>query len=388
MKSRSIKGGSLEEIRIALDQFSSFDNQSFTPRLAIVFVSIKQDWKAISELLYLHGIDVIGATTAGEFIDGHQSSGEIAMLLLDIPKDAYSIIFEEIGDREMQTVASHLTNTALSIFKKPGIILCSTSFNQKGEFLGGDVLMESMTKEVGSRVSIYGGMAGDDITFSGSFVFTNKHSTDHGMVALVLDEDKIEMKGVAISGWKPMGISRTITKSEGNLLYTIDDRPALEMYLQYLGEDIKSAEDQVLFFNSVGVHYPFQIERDNRTPKICNPIGYDVEEQALICESEVPQGSKFWFSTPPDFDIIDTIVDSAREIKKNTSGKADALLIFSCAGRLNAMGPLAQEENEQLAEVWEAPMAGFYTYGEYGKTINGDNEFHSTTCSWVVLKEK
>jgi hypothetical protein len=33
-------------------------------------------------------------------------------------------------------------------------------------------------------------------------------------------------------------------------------------------------------------------------------------------------------------------------------------------------------------------MAGFFTYGEYGKTINGKPEFHSGTNSWVALKEK
>jgi hypothetical protein len=38
--------------------------------------------------------------------------------------------------------------------------------------------------------------------------------------------------------------------------------------------------------------------------------------------------------------------------------------------------------------VWNAPMAGFYTYGEFGKGLNGKHEFHSTTCSWVALKEK
>jgi hypothetical protein len=64
------------------------------------------------------------------------------------------------------------------------------------------------------------------------------------------------------------------------------------------------------------------------------------------------------------------------------------MLIFSCASRLSALGPLAQKENEGLAEVWNTPMAGFYTYGEYGRAVNGRHEFHSTTCSWVALKEK
>ena len=193
---------------------------------------------------------------------------------------------------------------------------------------------------------------------------------------------------MALSGWKPIGVLRTVTKSEGNIIYTIDNEPALEMYLRFLGEDISSADARVNFFDSIAVHYPFQIERKNREPKMCSPIGYDKEKKALMCESDVPQGSRFRFSTPPDFDIVETVVNSANELKNNACAEAEALLIFSCAGRLSTLGPMAQQENEGLYDVWKAPMAGFYTYGEFGRAINGKHEFHSTTCSWVALKEK
>ena len=100
-------------------------------------------------------------------------------------------------------------------------------------------------------------MAGDDISFTGTYVFTKDQSTDYGLVGLIVDEDKIELHGIAISGWKPMGISRTITKSEGNLIYTIDEKPALEIYLKFLGmETYFAANDRKTFFNTVGVHYP------------------------------------------------------------------------------------------------------------------------------------
>ena len=185
-----------------------------------------------------------------------------------------------------------------------------------------------------------------------------------------------------------MGVFRTVTKSEGNLIYTMDNEPALEMYLRFLGEDRSSADDQVKFFDSIGIHYPFQIERENREPNMCNPVGYDKEKGALMCESSVPQGSRFRFSTPPDFDIIETVVNKANELKNETHAEADAVLIFSCVGRLSALGPMAHDENEGLAAVWNAPMAGFYTYGEFGRAVNGKHEFHSTTNSWVALKEK
>ena len=385
MKARPIKGKSPEEIQWALKQCMA-DN--FKPTLAIVFISVKQDRKAVCMIFDKEGIDIVGATSSGEFINGHQSEGEIVVMLLELYKNDYCILFENIGERTVADAATQLAEKALQQFSKPAFILCSTFLTVDGRMLNGEELIRSIEKTVGPQVTLFGGMAGDDMTFTGTYVFTNNNATDYGIVALVLNEDKISLQGVAISGWKPVGISRTITKSEGNILYTIDHQPALEMYLRFLGKDLSSSEEHTEFFESIGVHYPFQIERENREPKMCNPVGYDKELKALVCESEVPQGSVFRFSTPPDFEIIETVVEKANELKNEKHANADALLIFSCAGRLSALGPMTQQENEGLTETWKVPMAGFYTYGEFGKGANGKHEFHSCTNSWVVLKEK
>ena len=385
MKAKSIKGKSPEEIKSAVSESMA---DGFKPTLAIVFLSIQQDRQEVSEILNEQNLDIIGATSSREFIDGHQSEGEIAMLLLDIKKSDYSILFEDIGDRSMEDATNQVVHDAFQKFEKPAFILITTLLASDGRLLDGEGMVRHIEQLAGPEVTMFGGMAGDDITFTGTWIFTHGKSTDYGMAALVLDESKIELYGLAFSGWKPMGVFRTATKTEGNLIYTIDDRPALEMYMHYLGSEISSADDQIDFFDKIGVHYPFQIERENREPKMCNPIGYDREKQALICESDVPQGSRLRFSTPPDFDIIDTVISKAGELKNEVQAEADAILIFSCAGRLSALGPMAQQENEGLQKVWNAPMAGFYTYGEYGKGLNGKHEFHSTTCSWVALKEK
>ena len=385
MKAKSIKGSSIEEIKIALDQSL---NDGFKPTLAIVFISIKQDRKAVCEILRKEDIDILGATSSGEFINGHQSEGEIVIMLLDLNRNDYCILFEDIGERSLNEAATRLAKAAQKKFDQPAFILCSTFLAADGKILDGENLIRSIENELGPQVSLFGGMAGDEITFSGTYVFTNDFSTDYGFVALVMDENKIELEGMAISGWKPMGVIRTATKTEGNLLFTIDDQPALEIYLRFLGIELSSKNDMIEFYHSIGVHYPFQIERDGREPKMCNPVGYDKEKDALICESDVPQNSKFRFSTPPEFDIIETIISKADELKKKHNAEADALLIFSCAGRLSALGPMTQDENEGLQQVWNVPMAGFYTYGEFGKGINGKHEFHSTTNSWVAIKEK
>ena len=91
---------------------------------------------------------------------------------------------------------------------------------------------------------------------------------------------------------------------------------------------------------------------------------------------------------PPDLDIVETILEKATVLKNTANSDAEALLIFSCAGRRISLGPLAKLENDGLGEIWKAPMAGFFSYGEYGTSVNGRQGFHSTTCSWVALKEK
>ena len=385
MTAKTLKGNSPEEIKSAYQESLTDD---YKPTLAIIFISIKQDKEKVCEIFMQKGIDIFGATSSGEFIEGHQSEGAIVVMLLDIKKDEYNILFEEIGERTLNEATTNLVKEAFLKFSKPALILCSTFFTVEGKMLDGESLVQSIQEITDLQMKICGGMAGDDISFSGTFIFTNGRSTDYGMIALVLNTEKIDFQGMAVSGWKPIGVFKTITKCEDNLIMTIDDKPALEMYLRFLGKDFSSDDDPSKFFDSVGVHYPLQIERENREPMMCNPIGYNIEKNALVCESNVMQGSRFRFSMPPDFDIIDTVVSKAKELKAKENSEADALLIFSCAGRLSALGPMAHEENEALQNVWKSPMAGFYTYGEFGMTENGKQEFHSTTCCWVALKEK
>jgi len=384
MRAISINGKSIEEISSALQQSVA---DGFRPTLAIVFISIKQDRKTICDMLHKQGIDVLGATTAGEFIDGHQSEGAAAILLLDLNPDYYTLLFEDIGDRTMEEIASIITQKALRKFAKPAFILCSTGVSSKGELFEGDVLIRNMARALGPYANIYGGMAGDDITFSGSYVFTWQKETDFGVVTLVLNENKISLKGMAISGWKPLGISRTVTRSEDGWIYTIDDKPALEMYLKYLGMNVNPGDDKYKMFEDVGIHYPFQVEGIG-DPIMRTPFLINGDTDAIKLDYPIPEGTKFRFSVPPDFDIVENVLEKANELKDESLWEAEALLIFSCAGRLSALGPMTNLENEGLFKIWKAPMAGFFTYGEYGMSSNGIQEFHSTTCCWVVLKEK
>lgn len=385
MRAKSLKGNSPENIRSALQECMA---DGFTPVLAVVFISIKQDRKAVCEMLSRQGIDVIGATSCGEFINGHQSAGDTVMLLLEMEKPSYFLLFEDTHDKSLEETARRITEEAMSRFRSPGFILCSSGISTEGEIFDGKTLVHMIETVSGGDLPVFGGMAGDDGVFTGTFVFDNTRSTDKGFAALVLDRDKILMHGMAVSGWKPLGTIRTVTKSEDGWLYSIDDQPALDLYLRYLGKKPVLGEGfQKDFFEDIGFSHPF-LSYGAGDPVIRTPMMVDAEKKAIKLDFPIPEGRQIQFTMPPDFDIVESVLEDAAKLKNDNRAEADALLIFSCAGRLAALGPMTREENEGLARLWKVPMAGYYTYGEYGRGKDGRHGIHSTTNSWVALKEK
>lgn len=384
MTAKSINGKSPEEIQTALQQSMS---DGFKPTLAIVFISVKQDRKSLCKLFGEENIDVFGATSCGEFIDGHQSEGEAGILLLDISRDYYTILLEETSGNSLEVAASQIAREAKLTFKNPTFLLTCTGMNGKAEYFDGTGLVNFLVRELGNDSIFFGGMAGDDWTFKGSYIFTNDRETGDGVAVLVFDGDKITLNGMAIHGWKPLGIPRKFTKSNGTRVYTIDDKPAVEMYLKYLGVSNKTWEEKFDMFKEVSIHYPFIGTREDGESVILSPMSIEADEGALVMDTEVKEGSVFYFTTPPDFEISEEIISEAATLKNEKEMQPDALVIFSCAGRPPVLGPLTTRENDGLAELWQVPMAGFYTYGEFGRTKGGKQHFHSGVCCWVALKE-
>lgn len=379
MKATSIKRKSTEEIKAALKESMA---DGFKPTLAIVFISIKQDRDAVCALLDDEDIVIFGATTSGEFISGEIEEGSIVIMLLDVNPDYFKVLFLETGGKTSLENAKQLGIEGKDIFTNPAFIIASGWLQTDGE-----QIVEGIEQGYGAEATIFGGMAGDDLLLKGPIVFTNKQSSVNGIVAIIIDEDKIAVKGIATCGWKPIGTTKTVTKSTDNIVYTIDDKPALDIVMKYLGVDIDldSGKDVV---THIGAYYPLQLERENAAPVMRTAMFANKQDRSLICAGKVPQGSQVRFSLPPDFDVIDTIVAECTEVKNEQLNEADAMIIFSCISRHLSFGVMAGEEIERVQQVWNAPMVGFYCYGEFGKSKKGKHEFHNNTCCVVAMKEK
>jgi hypothetical protein len=380
MKAKSIKGNSPEEIHAAMHKALA---DGFRPTLAIVFISIKQDREAICSLLHKEGISIFGSTTSGEFIGPEISEGGIAIMLLDMNPSYFKLMFLEAGNSSDYEIAKQLGAEGKQMFSNPAFIIVSGW----GTEMDGEEIIKGIEAGFGEGATIFGGMAGDDLTLTGPSVFTFGKSSITGVSALIIDEDKMAISGVATCGWKPIGITKTITKSTGNIVYTIDDQPALDLVMKYLGLSLDQQPINNTVFN-LGAYYPLQLERDDAPPVMRTAMLGNAEDRSLVCAGNVPQGARIRFSLPPDFDVIDTVVAECTEVKEEQLRDADAVIMFSCVSRYLSFGVMTSEEIERVTRVWNAPLIGFFSYGEYGKSKRGKHEFHNNTCCVVALKEK
>jgi len=379
MKSKSIKGHSTSEIKTALVQ--SMDD-GFKPTLALVFSSKSQDIKAISKVLDDKNIVIFGCTTNGEFIDEETEKGSAAILLLDMNKDYFDVYLEEYPNKNYREIAKSIASKANKEFKKPAFLMAASHMETDAE-----QLLFGFEDIIGKDVNVFGGMAGDDYSFTNQYVFTNNIESNIATVVLVLDEEKIKIKGVATCGWKAVGTEKTVTKSEGNHVYTVDNVPVLDITVKYGGLENVTPENEGLLLE-LAANFPLQLQREKGDPVMRPGLVVDWNDHSFYCSGTVPQGSKVRFSLPPDFDVMEKVIKGVQQLKDTEMPEADAVVVFSCAGRIMALGPLMTMEIEGVRKVWNVPTVGMFSNGELARATGGNLEMHNLTTCCVALKER
>mgnify|MGYP001240079624 CR=1 FL=1 len=374
MKAKTIKGKSPGDIKTALDKSLG---DGYRPTLAIVFMSIKLDMDAVCALLDQQGIQVFGATSSGEFISSEIEEESIVIMLLDMPAAFFKLAFFEAVDKDDFDVAKQLGEEGRNTFTRAAFIIVSGWVND----IDGEEIIRGIEAGYGSDVVIFGGMAGDDQTLTGPMVFTKGQRSTTGLMGLIIDLDKVEITGVATCGWKPIGITRIITRSEGNIVYTIDDQPALDLVMKYLGLSLSDEPMNNTVF-SLGAYYPLQLEREHAPAVMRTAMLGNTADRSLVCAGNIPRGSRVKFSLPPDFDVIDTVVEDCAGVREEELQQADAVIMFSCISRYLSFGVMTKEEIQRVSDVWKAPMAGFLLTGSMGNPKKENMNFIITPVVW------
>jgi hypothetical protein len=373
MKAQPLAADSVETLA---RQLATLRSGEFAPTLAIVFASVTHDLAEVARIFREAGIDVFGASSSGEIVGGGAGDvireGSIVALLVDLDHSAYGIRLVDQDGRTSYDLGVAAGRWARATFDRGPMVVLAAGLTTDGE-----QIVRGLQSEMGPDAPIFGGFAGDDWKLIRTFVFTGRKLSSEGILVLAFDGDRVTLDGVASSGWVAVGAEKTVTKAEGNIVHTIDGVPALDVYKDYLG--LTNDTDLII------PEYPLQIQRDGysvlRAALMALP-----ETRSLVFAGTVPEGAKVRFSCSPGATITDQALNEIRAFHHRVPD-ADALLLFSCKARHFALGPLAEDEVGPMQRLWNVPMVGFYTYGEFGKNAAGATDFHNETCVLVALKE-
>lgn len=376
MKAQTLQGDSLGVINQKLSQILTSD---FQPTIAITFTSPTQDITGLQTLFNKHNIDVLGSTSASEFMDDTVYDKSIVVMLLDLPKDAYTTYFAEAEYQDSYIASEQLAHYGKTNIASPAFIIVFTMT------CNGEEIIRAIKDNVSMNTKIFGGMAGDDAMMKASYVFNNTLISKKAFLGLIIDQEKIQVNGLAVSGWESLGTINTITSAKGNIIETINDEPALDVFVKFCGSYHHfSEEDGTVAIASA--QYPLQILRGD-SHVLRAVLNADEQNRTLWTAGPVKTGEKFKFSIAPGFEIIEETLQKFSDFQE-MNNDADAVLAFSCKARHFSLGPLIEEEIEGIYNLWKKPFIGFFTYGEIGQEKMGASYFYNETCSLVTLTEK
>jgi hypothetical protein len=235
---------------------------------------------------------------------------------------------------------------------------------------------------VGAGVPLVGGCAGDDLRMRSTHQLFGDRVLTNSVVAATLGSDAPLGIGVH-HGWERVAEPMLVTKSEANRVVTIDDHPALDVYLDRLDAPASVREDPEEFTRFAATH-PLGLASRRGEEHVRYVSGADFTARSLDCIAEVPRGVLAWLMEG-DSESVLAAVDAACAEALAPLGPAPprGLIAFDCIARRRVLGAGIGNEIDRIsAHGGGAPVAGFYTYGEIART-RGISGFHNQTL--VVL---
>lgn len=242
----------------------------------------------------------------------------------------------------------------------------------------------------GSDFMVAGGSAGDDYVFKQTYQYFDQHLLTNSVVGVGIDGNFSFGIGVR-HGWIPIGTSRIATKVKGNVLYELDDKPAVQIYEDSFGKD-KNPIDKKEPFARLAITYPLGIPAPNKDGfLIRDPMLVD-DTGAITLAAEIPQGSEVHVMIGSREEAIEAAVDATKKAMAQVEGKTiKAAFLFNCIARKKLLMQKKQEEVDKIRQVLgpDIPLIGFYTYGEQAP-LGGEVvtcSFHNETDVIFLLAE-
>lgn len=246
-------------------------------------------------------------------------------------------------------------------------------------------VLAALNEALGHGVPVVGGMSADRVggsksSYSSHQFFGRDVLTDSVPVLLFAGELLYSL-GVE-SGWSPIGKRMRVTHAQGQTLYELDGRPALELYRHYLGDLVEDLSGLRAYPLAV-----YERGSDRYYLRVASKV--EASRGSIDFLADVPEGSEVQLTQAIRDDIVSGVQRSVGSAVDRYPGTVpEAAMLFSCTGRKIALGTRIREEIAlvRAALPLPVPVCGFYTFGEIGPLASHSGaRYHNTTFVTLLL---
>lgn len=298
---------------------------------------------------------IVGCSTSGNILGSAVNDNCMVATAMEFEKSNVKIAKSEIQTSQDSFMVGQELMRELDSDQLRHVFILSDGLN-----LNGSELARGVNSLELKNVQMTGGLAGDGTDFKNTWVLANGPAKSNQVVAVGFYGENLKINSGCVHGWDTFGVTRKITRSDKNVLFEIDNEPALPLYKRYLGEEYTKD------LPSSGLRFPLCVHLEGNTlPVVRTLLAIDESEQSMTFAGDVPEGKVVLLMKSN----IDRLIEAAKDaaiIAKIDTEKPYLALAVSCVGRRLVLSKLVEEELEEVQETLgdKTFLSGFYSYGE------------------------
>lgn len=255
-----------------------------------------------------------------------------------------------------------------------------------GLAVNGSELVRGLNAALPEDVVVTGGLAGDGDRFQSTWVLEADAPRSGAVHAVAFYGTHLRVGHGSQGGWDIFGPERLVTRSQGNVLYELDGKPALQLYKEYLGERARGLPATALLF-------PLAIRERREDTKLLvrTVLSIDEASQSMTFAGNIPRGHLAQLMRANLERLIDGAAQATLHALEHMNGTPSPTLAIavSCVGRRLVLGERAEEEIEAVLSLLPhgSSTVGFYSYGEIAPWREGHCDLHNQTMTLTTLAE-
>lgn len=367
--------------RFTNNQWSEIFDPSLDSESTMVLVFFESKLEISEQLKKIKQVypqsKIIGASTSGEIHDAEVIDDSIVCMVVKFDRTRLKSDSVPV-DYETSYQAGKKLGEALAAPDLTHVFLFSEGLQvDASDLVKG---FDESLKKYNINPPITGGMAADSHRYEKTFIIHDSAVKTGQAVALGLYGNGVQIFSTTGTGWAPFGPLREITRAHRNIIYEIDQVPALQLYKLYLKEDAKNLPMSGLFF-------PLGIDNESVVRSV---IKIDEAQNALIVAGTIRENMPVQMMHSNVMKLIEAVKQSMSKCHLDVSGKTPtAAIIVSCVGRRTIMGQKTEDEIEIIKDRLPegTQICGFYSYGEFSQTAKKQNELHNQTMTLIIFQE-